>query len=329
MKQRTKGILAGSAFAAVCAATASQLATNQLVRLALNKKSPMKESEKNRKALTGSDGFDCLLEAAAQAGKALEETPHQVVTVTSHDGLQLTGHWFACKRAKRVVIAMHGWRSGWARDFGLLADFLRDNRCSVLYAEQRAQGNSEGAYMGFGMLERYDCLAWIRWVNETISPEIPVYLAGISMGATTVLMAAGLSLPENVRGIVADCGFTSARAIWEHVAKNNLHIPYGPLRNAAVNGLCRRKLGVDADHCSTQQAMTDCAVPVMFIHGSADRFVPVEMTYENYRACAAPKRLLIVDGACHGGSFLQDPDGYKGALLDFWRDFDARKSCGH
>jgi len=323
MKDKTKGILAGSAFAAVCAAaTASGLVTNKLVHLALDKESPIKESEKGRKALTGNDGFDRLLESAAQAGKRLADTPHETVTIKSYDALTLTGHWFPCKDAKRVVIAMHGWRSGWANDFGMIADFLRKNQCSVLYAEQRAQGSSEGAYMGFGMLERHDCLEWIRWVNAQGNDRTPIYLVGISMGATTVLMTAGLDLPDNVRGIIADCGFTSAQAIWEHVAKKNLHIPYGPLRSAAVNGLCRRKLGVTSDHCSTTDAMESCAVPILFIHGSDDRFVPVEMTYENHKACAAPKRLLIVPGACHGASYLKDPESYQNAVLAFWQDFD-------
>lgn len=323
MKQKVKGILAGSAFAMACAAaTASQFVTTRLVSLALNKKSPIKESDKGRKALTGNDGFDKLLETAVQAGQILSDSPHETVTVESYDGLNLAGHWFPCENASRVVVAMHGWRSGWANDFGLIAPFWAENGCSVLYAEQRAQGSSEGEYMGFGMLERHDCLEWIRWVSSAVGNQIPVYLVGISMGATTVLMTAGLSLPENVRGIIADCGFTSAQEIWEHVAKNNLHISYGPLRNAAANGLCRRKLGINSDHCDTLTAMGNCAVPVLLIHGSDDRFVPVEMTYENYKACAAPKRLLIVPGACHGASYLTDPESYKKALLDFWADFD-------
>lgn len=324
MKQKVKGILAGSVLAAVCAAaTASQFVTNKLVSLALNKESPMKESEKGRKALTGKDGFNQLLETAAQAGQILSDTPHKTVTVESFDTLTLTGHWFPCEHAKRVVIAMHGWRSGWANDFGLVAPFLATHDCSVLYAEQRAQGSSEGEYMGFGMLERHDCLEWIRWVNSQLGDQIPIYLVGISMGATTVLMTAGLALPGNVRGIIADCGFTSAQEIWEHVAKKNLHIPYGPLRNAAVNGLCRRKLGVTSDHCNTLSAMENCTVPVLLIHGSDDRFVPIEMTYKNYKACAAPRRLLVVPGACHGASYLTDPENYQKAFLDFWQDFDC------
>lgn len=327
MKQKTKGILAGSAVAAVCAAaTASQMVTNTLVKLALDKEAPVRQSEKTRKKLTGNDAFDQALETAARAGKRLTAVPHETVTTKSQDALTLTGHWFSCKDPKRTIVAMHGWRSGWANDFGMIADFWQENSCNVLYAEQRAQGSSEGEHMGFGMLERHDCLEWIRWVNDRVGTHMPVYLVGISMGATTVLMTAGLSLPENVRGIIADCGFTSAQGIWEHVAKNNLHISFGRLRSAVVNGQCRKKLGITYDHCDTLAAMRGCAVPVLFIHGSDDRFVPIEMTYENYKACVAPKRLLIVPGASHGTSFLTDPAGYKNAMLDFWQNFD-NPSC--
>lgn len=323
MKRKTKGLLAGSAFAAMCAATASQMVTNTLVKLALDKDSPIKENNRRVKKLTGNDAFAEALEAASQAGNVLANIPHETITVESHDGLTLTGHWFACDTPKRIIIAMHGWRSGWANDFGMVADFWKENNCSVLYTEQRAQGNSQGEYMGFGMLERHDCLAWVRWVNQKTGGHLPVYLAGISMGATTVLMTAQLPLPPNVRGIMADCGFTSAQDIWEHVAKNNLHISYGPLRSAMADSLCRRKLGFDSSHCNTLSAMADCHVPVLFIHGSDDRFVPVEMTYKNYKACASPKRLLIVPGAFHGTSYLTDPETYCRTMLDFWQSFDC------
>lgn len=141
------------------------------------------------------------------------------------------------------------------------------------------------------------------------------------MGATTVLMAAGLDLPENVKGIMADCGFTSARDIWQHVAEKNLHMHYrihGPI----ANRLCKARIQMRPDACSTVEALAQCRVPVLFAHGAQDRFVPVEMTYENYRACAAPKRLLIVPSADHGMSHFLEKERYETAMEEFWRDCD-------
>ena len=114
---------------------------------------------------------------------------------------------------------MHGWRSSWSHDFGLIADFWRNNHCSVLYAEQRGQNNSGGDHMSLGLLERYDCLAWTNWINEKTGKSIPIYLAGVSMGATSVLMASELELPDNVFGIAADSAFTSLHAIWKQSPK--------------------------------------------------------------------------------------------------------------
>lgn len=144
------------------------------------------------------------------------------------------------------------------------------------------------------------------------------------MGATTVLMAAGLALPPTVHGIVADCGFTSPYAIWKHVAKQNLHMSFGR-RGRWVDRMCRKKIRMGADEYSTVDAMKSTSVPVMLIHGEADHFVPVTMTYENYEACAGPKRLLIVPEADHGMSYYIAREEYEAAIRAFWQEFDIKR----
>ena len=164
--------------------------------------------------------------------------------------------------------------------------------------------------MSFGLVERFDCYDWINWVNATESDKLPIFLAGISMGATTVLMAGGFKLPENVKGIIADCGFTSPVAIWKHVVEKNLRLNY-KLRKATINKLCKKKLKLNVEEYSAIDAMKNCEIPVLFIHGANDKFVPVEMTYENYYACQARKKLFIVPGADHGMSYYVDKEGYE------------------
>ena len=141
------------------------------------------------------------------------------------------------------------------------------------------------------------------------------------MGAATVLMAAGLDLPSNIHGIIADCGFTSPHVIWKHVANNNLHIAFG-LRGAIADEMLKQKIQMGSDEYSTVEALQSSTIPVMLIHGTDDHFVPVEMTYENYKACAGPKRLLIVPGADHGMSCFVEKDRYEEEIKRFWRDFD-------
>jgi len=134
-------------------------------------------------------------------------------------------------------------------------------------------------------------------------------------------MTASLDLPENVKGIMADCGFTSAYGIWSHVVNNNLHLPYG-LYGYMIDEICKKKISVDSKSITTLAALNEARVPVAIIHGSDDRFVPVSMAYKNYKACTAPKELLIVPGADHGQSYYTERDKYEKFTLEFWSKYD-------
>lgn len=141
------------------------------------------------------------------------------------------------------------------------------------------------------------------------------------MGGATVLMASDLWLPEKVKGIIADCGFTSPDAIWRHVVKNNLHLGFR-LKSVIANSICKHKLGMGSSSCTTVDSLKRAKVPVLFIHGSDDKFVPVEMTYENYKACRSEKSLLIVPGAGHGMSCYVEPEKYQKAVREFWEEVE-------
>lgn len=324
MKKGTKHVLVGTSIASVgvgAAAAVRRAFAKFMVNIALDREVP-KHNPKYEKKLSGNaNPVPEFVETAKEAAYKLKQAECETVEIASTDGTRLIGHWRECEKAERVIIAMHGWRSSWTNDFGCIADFWYENGCNVLFAEQRGQGESGGDYMGFGMLERFDCLDWVNWVNETKDDQLPIYLCGTSMGAATVLMAAGLKLPENVHGIMADSGFTSAAAIWKHVAEDNLGISYG-VYSTAANDLCRKKIQVGGDEYSTLDAMRECKVPIMLVHGTDDHFVPIEMTYENYKACTTPKKLFIVPGAEHCMSYLTDKDGYEKAVREFWYEFD-------
>ena len=323
MENRTKWILWGTGTAAVCmtaAAAASYYLTRTLIGLAMDRKIPERLRQRQEK-VSGSEEENRYDIERRRAARRLELSGCEEVRITGRDGVSLIGHWHACQNAKRTVVAMHGWRSSWSKDFGAIARFWHANGCNVLYAEQRAQNKSGGDYMGFGMLERYDCRSWVHWVNERGGAKLPVYLGGLSMGATTVLMAAGLDMPENVHGVVADSGLTSAYSIWRHVVKNNLHLRYS-FHDVLVDELCRKKIRMGTRDYTTWHAMRVTSIPILFIHGTDDRFVPIEMTFENYKACASKKRLLIVPGAGHCMSYFVERENYERAVKDFWREFD-------
>ncbi len=291
-----------------------------LVEEAVNKEEPMvMKGYKSRMAARyfGQEVLDVL----AEAEKELINIPTETVEITAYDGIKLVGHLYRCENADRTIIAMHGWRSRWSRDFSLVSKFLIESDCNILFVSQRGQNESESEYMGFGMLERYDCLEWIKFINQKISPNLPIYLYGISMGATSVLMTTGFELPSNVRGVIADCGFTCAKDIWKKVTEGNFHITY-ELFDSLGNEFLKQKINMSNDEYSTVTAMKQCKIPVLFIHGADDHLVPISMTYENYRACIAPKRLLVVPYADHGMSYYVDKTAYETALKNFFTDYD-------
>ncbi len=309
-----------TAAASAGAAAAAYLATRLLVRTALDRNQP-KIMKNAGSVIAGSKKNEELDELCRAASERLKAQEHENVEITGYDGVALKGHFFPCEDAERIIIAFHGWRSSWDGDFGLISDFWHKNKCSVLYVEQRGQNDSGGEYMSFGLAERFDCVEWSNWAVCRCGKNLPIYLAGISMGAGTILMAADLPLPNSVHGIMADCGFTSPKAIWKYIANKNLHMPFG-VNSIFADIMCRKRINMHLDEHSAPSALRRTDIPVLFVHGSSDHFVPVEMTYENYLACASPKRLLIVPGAEHAMSYLTDRKAYEKAVKDFWREFD-------
>lgn len=265
------------------------------------------------KSFSGSPAY----QIARKGQEILEKKKHEVVYITSYDGLKLVGHWFECKNAKRTVVAMHGWRSVWSRDYSTSADFIMGNDCNVLYAEERAQGASEGNYMTFGYAERHDAAMWAKFADEKTGGTLPVYFLGVSMGAATVMMAADLELPKTMRGIIADCGFTSMESIFKHVCEDMLHLSY-KFREKDVKKEIKARTGFEIDEVSTTDTLARSNLPVLLIHGEDDDFVPVEETYKNKAVLGDRATVLIVPGANHALSYWVDVEKYKKAVLDFF-----------
>lgn len=239
------------------------------------------------------------------------------VTIQNSDGLKLTGHFLRANNPKRVVIAVHGWRSSWQHDFHSQCEILELLNCDILFIDQRAHGRSEGKYIGFGITERFDCLEWLDFIETHNQKNLPVYLFGISMGATTVMLASELIGSGRVRGIIADCGFTSAGDIWRYAIQQKAR--RGSRSFYCLSDLrCIRKAGYRGDTRSTVQALKNTDIPLLFFHGSEDKFVPTYMSRISYESCASKKRLVIVDGAKHNGSCRTDPIRYRRELENFF-----------
>ncbi|MBQ4052245.1 MAG: alpha/beta hydrolase [Clostridia bacterium] len=242
------------------------------------------------------------------------EHPGEPLLLKAND-VDLYGKRFAHKEPKGRLILMHGYRSIAENDFAPVMGFYYSLGYELILVDQRAHGKSSGLWIGFGALERYDCKAWVEHLNRQYG-AIPTFLSGISMGCTTVLMATSLGLPKNVRGILADCGFTSPKEIIAHVMKRRIKLPLTFLL-PALSFFSKIFAGYSFGECSAENAMKTNQIPVLFIHGKSDNFVPYEMSVRNYSACAAEKTLLLIDGAGHGTSYLQEKETVERAVQDF------------
>ena len=191
--------------------------------------------------------------------------------------------------------------------------FYENLGLNVLMPYQRAHGLSEGRYISYGIKERGDVHKWIEFINKRYNYQQDIFLSGLSKGSSTVLMSAGEPYPDNVKLIIADCGFTSPYHIFEHVVNTTMKVPF-KLFIPPFDAICKRKAGFSVREFSTVDALRKCKVPVFFIHGEADKFVPPYMTDENYAACASEKYILKVADAPHAVSFMFDTGEYKTKL---------------
>lgn len=247
--------------------------------------------------------------------KFLKENPSQEVQIQSYDGLKLSGVWVPAENPKGTILLAHGYRSSKMVDFSLAFGMYHALGMNILIPDQRTHGKSEGKYITFGVKESRDMQSWISYHNKTFG-EIPLILSGLSMGASTMLYLADQDLPENVKGIIADCGFTSPREIIKSVFHSVIHLPAAP--TLWVTDLFARLFaGFSLTEKDTRRTLENSKLPVLLVHGVDDGFVPCEMTRQAYAACKEPKELLLVDGADHGVSFLVDKDRYVKTVIAF------------
>ncbi len=247
----------------------------------------------------------------------VEALDYREVEIRSREGLKLCGRYYEYEQGAPIEVMMHGYRGSREKDMD--AGVIRAFACghSALCVDHRACGESEGQVITFGVHESRDCALWVNFVIENIDRNAKIILSGVSMGAATVLTAAGRALPPNVVGVVADCGYTSAKEIIMNTMRD-MKLPPRLLYPFAVLG---GKLfgGFNIDETSPIEMMGRCSLPVIFLHGSADEFVPYDMSVRNFNACVSEKKQLItVDGAPHGIAFLVDEEGYVKAVKEFF-----------
>jgi fermentation-respiration switch protein FrsA (DUF1100 family) len=269
------------------------------------------------KRLAGNEETHDYDREADKAEEILKELPCEKVTLLSADGLTLKGRFYkGAEGNKDVFLAVHGMRNRGMREYCMISSFYRKRGASYLLIDQRACGESEGDYMTYGAKESGDVQMWANWVVKHCGEDCRIFLHGISLGSATVLLAGAKELPDQVAGIIADCGYAAAWEEFSHQLTHMGHIPADWVLNA-VNVLCRKKADFDIRDAAPLEAVKQGKLPHLFIHGTEDDFVPYYMMQELYDACTAPKEEVSVEGAAHARSYYVNPELYEKSVREF------------
>ena len=244
----------------------------------------------------------------------VNSVPYERVFHRGRDGVRLSARYYAGKADAPVVIFFHGYRSNAIHDGCGLHEIAHARGYHMLFCDQRAHGFSRGHCLTFGIRERLDAKSWAEYAAKRF-PGAPIFLSGISMGASTVLMAASLPLPENVVGVLADCPYSSPKEIIGSVC-GKMGLPsryvYPLIRlGALLYG------GFDPNETDVIRSVRMKTPPILIVHGTADTFVPTEMSVRIDAAASGKHTLVLVEGADHGKSYTVDPVLYVKTMTDF------------
>ncbi len=241
-------------------------------------------------------------------------------TIQSFDDLKLNGYYFQNKKDNhKYIIVVHGYM-GKALDMVFSIKRFYKEGYSVLAADCRGAGDSEGNYIGMGWDDRLDILKWIDLIISN-DPDAKIVLYGVSMGGATVMMVSGEeSLPSNVKAIVEDCGYTSASDIFTYQLNDLFNLPKFPIIPAA-SLVTKIRAGYFLEEASAVKKVAKSRTPILFIHGDKDEFVPFSMLDTLYEAANSPKDKYVINGAGHGLASSVDGEIYWDNVFNFIKQY--------
>lgn len=246
---------------------------------------------------------------------ALKNKPCEFVSIQSRDGLTLSGRYYHTADDAPLAIGFHGYKSCWLTDFCGGADIAFQMGQNVLLIDERAHGKSQGRTISFGIKERQDVLCWVQYAISRFGPDIKILLYGVSMGAATVIMASELDLPGNVKGIVADCPYSSPLDVILAVGKQTGY-PVKLVKPFVILG-AKVYGGFDIQETSAAEAVKHSKIPIMIIHGEDDTFVPPEMSKAIQDANPGMVERHTFPGAYHALSYMVDTPRYHALVKEF------------
>lgn len=260
--------------------------------------------------------YDELRDGIQKSVDRMLAREYEPVWITTFDGHKLFARYYHVADGAPLQIQFHGYKSSAILDFSggsYLAKMLDQN---ALVVDQRSHGQSEGRSITFGIKERQDVLSWINYANERFGTDTKIVLAGLSMGAATVLMSADLDLPSNVVGIFADCPYSAPMDIIRKVCKVDMHLPANILTPFIKLG-ARIFARFDLEESSAVSAVKESRIPILIIHGEGDNFVPCDMSRQIQAANPKNVSLVTIPDAGHGLAYMVNPTKYEEAAIAF------------
>lgn len=266
-------------------------------------------------SVPNSGQYQGMRDRMRQMVKVFAEKEYESVEIMSREGLKLHGRLYVNNPEAPVDICFHGYRSSGVRDFCGGSEISFELGHNIILVDQRAQGESKGHTIAFGIKERFDVLSWVDYAICRFGEDRDINLFGVSMGAATVLMASGLELPENVKHIVADCPYSSPADIIKTVCRA-LHLP-----PALVYPFIRLGAFVfghfDLEKTNAAESVKSARIPILIIHGEDDRFVPCDMSAQIQSANPALIQRETFPNAAHGISYMVDRERYRKLAAEF------------
>ncbi len=239
-------------------------------------------------------------------------------SIENADGEKLKAYFLPSSVPSDIyVYCAPGFKTPAKMQFRFITKFFNENGINVFMTDHRACGESEGRYASFGVKEYRDGLQWLHFMNEQFGKDIKIILYGVSMGAATVNnMCGDASLPENVRFAISDCSFTTPWELFTYSLKK-AHWPVFPLLQG-VDAYNRMLAGFSFNDCTNPlEAVSQAKIPMLFIHGKRDHFVPWEMAQPLFDNCSAQdKEIWIIESGSHCTCHLKEPEEYENKFIE-------------
>lgn len=268
--------------------------------------------------------FSILENLGLYSRERYEALVKKEVVISSIDGLKLSGAAIeSFPDSKRWMIIVHGYTGSRAFSTQFI-DLFTDEGFNVLLIDQRRHGQSEGRYTTYGFYEKFDIQTWVDWLVQQHGEDVEIGLHGQSLGGGTVLEYLSISAPQ-VKFVIADCPYSDLTELMKHQLTTLNKVPSVPFFRW-VNNRIRKKAGFSFEQVSPIRAVRESRLPVMFIHGTHDTYVPTRMSLQMYEEKPEPKKLVLIEGATHANAYHVGMDQYRREVRSFLHDYMGKSA---